>query len=114
MAKTQSDPEVVNGEVFGPAPPQPGRRRYYTVEEKRRFVEEARAPGSGVSAVARTEALVKTLRRDYVYLCRLDSSEVVLAQLPRWIDDYNDVHPHKGLKMRSPREYLRASAGKNQ
>ena len=53
MAKTQSEPEVVNGEVFGPAPAQPGRRRYYTVEEKRRFVEETRAPGGGVSAVAR-------------------------------------------------------------
>jgi len=53
MAKTQSDPEVVNGEVFGPAPSQPGRRRYYTVDEKRRFVEETRAPGGGVSAVAR-------------------------------------------------------------
>lgn len=53
MAKTQSDSEVVKGEVFGPAPPQPGRRRYYTVEEKRRFVEEARSPGSGVSTVAR-------------------------------------------------------------
>jgi len=53
MAKTQSDPEVVNGEVLGPAPAQPGRRRHYTLEEKRRLVEEARAPGSGVSAVAR-------------------------------------------------------------
>jgi len=52
------------------------------------------------------EALVKTLRRDYVYLSRIDSAEVVLAQLPRWIDDYNEVHPHKGLKMRSPRQYL--------
>ena len=52
------------------------------------------------------ESFVKTLRRDYVYLSRLDSAANVIAQLPRWIDDYNDVHPHKGLKMRSPREYL--------
>ena len=56
------------------------------------------------------EAFVKTLRRDYVYLSKLDSGAVVLAQLPRRIDDYNAVHPHKGLKMRSPREYLRATA----
>jgi putative transposase len=57
------------------------------------------------------EALVKTLRRDYVYLSRIDSAAVVLAQLPRWIDDYNEVHPHKGLKMRSPREYRAAVGG---
>lgn len=54
------------------------------------------------------EAFVKTLRRDYVYLSRVDNADVVLAQLPRWIEDYNEVHPHKGLKMRSPREYRRA------
>ena len=54
------------------------------------------------------ESFVKTLRRDYVYLSRLASAAVVLAQLPRWIEDYNEVHPHKGLKMRSPREYRRA------
>lgn len=54
------------------------------------------------------EAFVKTLRRDYVYLSRLDDAATVLEQLPRWIEDYNEVHPHKGLRMRSPREYLRA------
>ena len=52
------------------------------------------------------EAFVKTMRRDYVYLHRVDSGAAVLEQLPRWIEDYNEVHPHKGLKMRSPREYL--------
>src|SRR4051812_13327813 len=46
---------------------------------------------------------VNALRRDCV---RLDSAEAMLEQLPRWMDDYNGVHPHKGLKMRSPREYL--------
>jgi len=54
------------------------------------------------------EAFVKTLRRDYVYLSRVDSAAVLLEQLPRWIEDYNEVHPHKGLRMRSPREYRRA------
>jgi transposase InsO family protein len=28
-----------------------------------------------------------------------------MKQLPAWFDDYNTVHPHKGLNMRSPREY---------
>nr|WP_281353206.1 integrase core domain-containing protein [Paracoccus litorisediminis] len=25
-----------------------------------------------------------------------------------WIEDYNDNHPHSGLKMRSPREFIAA------
>jgi integrase len=32
----------------------------------------------------------------------------VLQQIPAWIDDYNENHPHKGLRMRSPREFIRA------
>ena len=54
------------------------------------------------------EAFVKTFKRDYVYLNRLPSAAEVLAQLPAWFTDYNEIHPHKGLGMRSPREYLRA------
>jgi hypothetical protein len=30
-----------------------------------------------------------------------------MRQLPPWFDDYNEVAPHRGLKMRLPREYLR-------
>ncbi|WP_143542859.1 integrase core domain-containing protein, partial [Cereibacter azotoformans] len=25
-----------------------------------------------------------------------------------WIEDYNENHPHSGLKMRSPREFIAA------
>jgi len=54
------------------------------------------------------EAFVKTFKRDYVYLKRLRSAVEVLAQLPGWFTDYNEIHPHKGLGMRSTREYLSA------
>jgi hypothetical protein len=27
---------------------------------------------------------------------RIDNAAVVLAQLPLWIEDYDEVHPHKG------------------
>jgi transposase InsO family protein len=53
------------------------------------------------------ECFVKSFKRDYVYLNRLESAESVMRDLAAWIDDYNEVHPHKGLKMRSPREYRR-------
>jgi transposase InsO family protein len=51
------------------------------------------------------ESFVKSFKRDYVYLADLWTAAEVLALLPRWIDDYNRVRPHKGLKMLSPIEF---------
>ena len=56
------------------------------------------------------ESFVKTFKRDYVYLHKLETAATVMEQLGGWFDDYNEVHPHSGLKMQSPREYLRSSA----
>jgi transposase InsO family protein len=56
------------------------------------------------------ESLVKTLRRDYVHLGKLDDAETVMRMLPIWLEDYNEIHPHKGLKMLSPREYRRSNS----
>jgi transposase InsO family protein len=49
---------------------------------------------------------VKTLKRDYVRVNPCPDALSVLRQLPGWFDDYNDVHPHSGLRMRSPREFI--------
>lgn len=54
------------------------------------------------------ECFVKSFKRDYVYVSKLESAEAVLAQLHGWFEHYNEVHPHKGLRMKSPREYRRA------
>ena len=53
------------------------------------------------------EAFVKTIKRDYAYVSDLSDAQTVLAQLPTWFDDYNEHAPHKGLKMNSPRQFLR-------
>ena len=53
------------------------------------------------------EAFVKSFKRDYVYVHRLDDAASVMQQLEGWFDDYNEGHPHRGLKMLSPREYRR-------
>ena len=53
------------------------------------------------------EAFVKTLKRDYVYFGNLDDAQTVMNQLQKWINDYNEIAPHKGLNMRSPREFLK-------
>ena len=52
------------------------------------------------------EAFVKTIKRDYAYVSDLSDAQTVMAQLPVWFDDYNENAPHKGLKMRSPRQFL--------
>ncbi|MEM7449518.1 MAG: integrase core domain-containing protein, partial [Myxococcota bacterium] len=34
----------------------------------------------------------------------------VMAKLNDWFETYNEEHPHKGLKMSSPRAFRRARA----
>lgn len=57
-----------------------------------------------------SEAFVKTLKRDYARIHPRPDAATVLQQLPGWIEDYNEAHPHKGLRMRSPREFIRAQS----
>ncbi|TDX22219.1 integrase core domain-containing protein, partial [Rhodovulum visakhapatnamense] len=35
-------------------------------------------------------------------------AQAVLGLIGGWIEDYNENHPHSGLKMRSPREVIAA------
>lgn len=56
------------------------------------------------------EAFVKTLKRDYARLAILADAETVIRLLPAWFEDYNTIHPHSGLRMLSPREFLSRSA----
>jgi transposase InsO family protein len=53
------------------------------------------------------ESFVKTFKRDYVQMNLLHDARTTMEQLPQWFDDYNENHPHKGLKMKSPREFRR-------
>ena len=54
------------------------------------------------------EAFVKTFKRDYVYVHDRPDARTVLSQLPKWFEDYNEVHPHKALQLKSPREFMRS------
>ncbi len=82
----------------------------YTARQTRTFARQlglkpcftpVRSPQSnGIS-----EAFVHTLKRDYVRVSPLPDALNALTSLAGWIEDYNDNHPHSGLKMRSPREH---------
>lgn len=52
-----------------------------------------------------SEALVGTIKRDYVYTNDCFDADTVLEMLPIWFKDYNEEAPHSGLGMMSPVEY---------
>jgi putative transposase len=54
------------------------------------------------------EAFVRTIKRDYVRVSARPNAETVMRQLSTWIEHYNEVHPHKALGYRSPREFIAA------
>jgi putative transposase len=62
-------------------------------------------PAASPESNGMAEAWVRTLRRDYLEEADLRSAAVVLAQVPRWITDYNTVRPHSALDYRPPTRY---------
>jgi putative transposase len=56
------------------------------------------------------EAFVETFKRDYVRVNPLPDAITVLQQIAGWFDGYNENHPHSGLGMRSPKEFIRAQS----
>lgn len=55
------------------------------------------------------EAFVRTFKRDYARINPLPDALTALHQITGWFEDYNENHPHSGLKMHSPREFIRAN-----
>jgi transposase InsO family protein len=85
----------------------------YTAHDTRNFAASmglavCTTPVQSPESNGMAEGFVKTFKRDYVHVNRLENARMVLEQLPGWFEDYNEVHPHKGLRMRSPREYRKS------
>lgn len=54
------------------------------------------------------EAFVRTFKRDYVRVGHCPDAKTVLRSLPDGFNHYNQVHPHRALRYRSPRQFIRA------
>lgn len=85
----------------------------YTAQDTRRFAMQLNlapcfTPVASPESNGICEAFVKTLKRDYVRVNPIPDAATALDQLAGWFEDYNESHPHSGLKMRSPREFIRA------
>ncbi len=69
------------------------------------FTPVASPESNGIS-----EAFVKTFKRDYVEVNPIPDSTMALEKIAGWFEDYNENHPHSGLKWRSPREFRSAQS----
>lgn len=79
-----------------------------TVAFGRRLGLEIRTtPAYSPESNGMAEAFVKTIKRDYVWFGDLRDAKTVMSLLPKWIEDYNKRAPHKALKMRSPRAFIK-------
>ncbi len=82
----------------------------YTAKDTRDFalslgLEPCFTPIASPESNGIAEAFVKSMKRDYVRLKPIPDATTALDQIAGWFADYNDNHPHSGLKWKSPREF---------
>lgn len=86
----------------------------FVARETRRFAREIgltpiTTPLESPQSNGMAEAFVRTLKRDYVRVSPIPDAQSVLRQLPLWLAHYNELHPHRALSYRSPREFITQS-----
>ena len=83
----------------------------YTAAETRTFardigLEPLTTPVQSPQSNGMAEAFVRTFKRDYVSVNATPDAETVIRDLPKWFAHYNELHPHRALGYRSPREFI--------
>lgn len=84
----------------------------YTAAETRAFardigLEPLTTPVESPQSNGMAEAFVRTFKRDYVRVNPTPDAETVIRALPNWFAHYNELHPHRALRYRSPREFIK-------
>lgn len=85
----------------------------YTAKETQKFNQQLGlkpcfTPVASPQSNGMAEAFVKTFKRDYAHISPLPDAKTVLGLIGKWFNDYNENHPHSGLKMMSPRDFIKA------
>ena len=83
----------------------------YVAGKTRRFAREIgfeplTTPVESPQSNGMAEAFVRTIKRDYVRVNPTPDAQTVMQSLPKWFDHYNQLHPHRALGYRSPREFI--------
>jgi putative transposase len=83
----------------------------YVAHDTRRFArdigfEPRTTPVKSPQSNGMAEAFVRTMKRDYARVSPLTDAAAVIRLLPQWFAHYNNVHPHRALSYRSPREFI--------
>lgn len=83
----------------------------YTAIETRNFAKDMgflplTTPVQSPQSNGMAEAFVRTFKRDYVAVNSTPDAATVIRQLPKWFEHYNELHPHRALGYRSPREFI--------
>ncbi|MGH7634307.1 MAG: IS3 family transposase [Gemmatimonadaceae bacterium] len=75
------------------------------ITAERLHLDPITTPAASPQSNGMSEALVNTLRRDYLAGADLSTAATVLEQISAWIADYNAVAPHSALGYQSPQQY---------
>lgn len=90
----------------------------YICGKTRRFAKEigflpVTTPVESPQSNGMAEAFVRTFKRDYVEVNPTPDAQTVIRALPAWFDHYNELHPHRALGYRSPREFIAERSNKS-
>lgn len=70
-------------------------------------IQDCHTPTYSPQSNGMCEAFNGTFKRDYVYESCLDNQAIVLNQIQKWVDEYNQFAPHSALNMKTPSEYYK-------
>ena len=89
----------------------------YVAHDTRRFArmigfEPLTTPVKSPQSNGMAEAFVRTIKRDYARVNPMPDAETLIRQLPSWFEHYNELHPHRALGYRSPREFIQRRSTK--
>jgi putative transposase len=86
--------------------------KIFTADETKKLAKNigllsCQTPAYSPESNGMSESFVKRFKQDYVQVNELWVSDEVLLKIPEWLNDYNENHPHKGLGMMSPNEFIK-------